>query len=86
MLAEDPDDIYRRVVSGPRQLSGVGTGARKFGSIRPDVCAKTSGVIRGRAMPQAERVSKNFWPSGGRAYPITGYPVSPPDGLEGCNP
>jgi hypothetical protein len=58
----------------------------KFASIRPDVCGKTSGTIRGHAMPQAERVSKNFWASGGRSYLITGYPVSPPDGLEGCDP
>jgi hypothetical protein len=54
--------------------------------IRGDVCRKTVGAQRGHAMPQAERVSKRFWASGGRAYLMTGYRASPPDGLEGCDP
>ncbi|HEU4734952.1 MAG TPA: hypothetical protein VFT22_43970 [Kofleriaceae bacterium] len=55
-------------------------------TIRRDVCDKTSGGVRGHAMPQAERVSKKFWASGGRAYLITGFQVTPPDGFEGCDP
>lgn len=48
--------------------------------IRGDVCGPS------HDMPQAERVSKNFWASGGRAYLITGWPVSPNDHLQGCAP
>jgi hypothetical protein len=55
-------------------------------TIRNDVCKKTAGGQRGHAMPQAERVSKKFWASGGRAYLMTGYAASPPDGLEACDP
>jgi hypothetical protein len=55
-------------------------------TIRNDVCSKTAGATRGHPMPQAERVSKKFWASGGRAYLMTGYAVSPPDGLEACDP
>ena len=55
-------------------------------TIRNDVCSKTSGAQKGHPMPQAERVSKKFWASGGRAYLMTGYAASPPDGLEACDP
>jgi hypothetical protein len=55
-------------------------------TIRQYVCGKTSGAVRGHQMPQAEHTSKKFWASGGRAYLITGYQVTPPDGLEGCDP
>lgn len=55
-------------------------------TIRNDVCKKTAGGVRGHQMPQAERVSKKFWASGGRAYLMTGFAASPPDGLEACDP
>ncbi len=50
-------------------------------AIRNDVCG-TSHV-----MPHAERVMKNFWQSGARAYLITGLPGGPyPDALAACKP
>lgn len=55
-------------------------------AIRHNICDKTAGGVRGHAMPQAERTSKKLWASGARAYLITGFPVSPPDGLEDCDP
>jgi hypothetical protein len=55
-------------------------------TIRQLVCGKTSGTSRGHVMPQAERTSKKLWASGGRSYLMTGFAVSPPDGLEACDP
>ncbi|HET9623787.1 MAG TPA: hypothetical protein VFP84_20585 [Kofleriaceae bacterium] len=55
-------------------------------AIRHLVCDKTAGGTRGHNMPQAERVSKKFWESGARAYLLTAYAPSPPDGLEACDP
>jgi hypothetical protein len=55
-------------------------------TIRHYVCDKTSGSVRGHQMPHAERASKKLWASGARAYLITGFQVTPPDGLEGCDP
>lgn len=50
-------------------------------AIRNDVCG-TSHV-----MPHAERVMKNFWQSGARAYLITGLPAAAyPDPLAACKP
>jgi hypothetical protein len=58
-------------------------------TIRRDVCAKTSGSIRGHAMPQAERVSKNLWASGARAL-VVSYTqptvTAFPDPLAACDP
>jgi hypothetical protein len=49
--------------------------------IRADVCGPA------HAMPHAERVMKNFWNSGARAYLITGLPAGPyPDALAACKP
>ena len=48
--------------------------------IRADVCGT------GHPMPQAERVSKNLWSSGARAYLISGWAASPADHLEACAP
>ena len=55
-------------------------------TIRTDVCSKTSGAQKGHPIPQAQRVSKKFWASGGRANLMTGYAVSPPAELEACDP
>jgi hypothetical protein len=55
-------------------------------TIRKDVCGKTSGAVKGHPMPHAEHVAKKFWASGARSYLMTGYDVSPPDGLEACDP
>ena len=58
-------------------------------TIRRDVCARTSGAIRGHAMPQAERVSKNLWTSGARALIVsyTQPTVSAfPDPVAACDP
>ena len=52
----------------------------RVGSIRGLVCGASHN------MPQAERVSKNLWASGARAYLISGSGVSPDDNLEGCAP
>jgi len=58
----------------------------QLSTVRLDVCGSS------HAMPQAERVSKNLWSSGGRAYLISGWPLfvnndSPNDDkLEGCAP
>ena len=49
--------------------------------IRADVCSSA------HIMPHAERVMKNFWQSGARAYLITGLPPAAyPDPLGACKP
>jgi hypothetical protein len=60
--------------------------------IRSLVCGKTSGGVRGHAMPQAEHVSKVFWKTGARAL-ILGYtqphqasPLPPPGSPPGTPP
>lgn len=46
-----------------------------------------SAVCGSHVMPHAERVMKNFWESGARAYLITAFPAtSYPDALGGCGP
>lgn len=48
--------------------------------IKADVCGS-------HVMPHAERVMKNFWQSGARAYLITGFPPSTfPDPYGACKP
>jgi hypothetical protein len=48
--------------------------------IRADACAA-------HVMPHAERVLKNFWQSGARAYLVTGLPPAAfPDELQACKP
>jgi hypothetical protein len=50
-------------------------------TIKADVCGNP------HVMPHAERVMKNFWESGARAYLVTGFPSSTyPDPLASCKP
>src|ERR1041384_8138347 len=49
-------------------------------AVRSNVCGTS------HQMPQAERVSRGFWASGGRAYLISGWPATFEDHLEGCSP
>jgi hypothetical protein len=50
-------------------------------SIKNDVCNSP------HVMPHAERVMKNFWQSGARAYLITGFPPAAyPDPHGACKP
>jgi len=58
-------------------------------TIRYEVCARTSGSVRGHAMPQAERVSKQFWNSGARALVVSyTQPAATtfPDPTASCDP
>jgi len=63
--------------------------AAQSARIRSLVCGKTTGTVRGHAMPNAEHVSKRFWNSGARAL-VLGYTqptqLAYPDVNASCDP